>query len=88
MPVWNGGDGPDFLFLDGIAACGCLEQEKDFLLNIRSQKGEVHDLGDPGAGHVPESGQVGEIAHLAPVDHVLEAHGQGQQSRDPRNPPR
>ena len=75
-PVGHGRDGANLTLGDGVAArCGA-RQEQDFLLGVRRQVQQVHDLRHAGPRHVAEAGQVGVVADCALADEAVEVDGQ------------
>ena len=59
--------------------------EQQLLLNARIEKQQVHDLSEPRARYVAQASDVGVVAELTAVDHVLELDGEGHQARDSWN---
>jgi len=53
-PFGRGRDGAKLLLRERITAAFESRQEQDFLLQVRRQRQQIHDLRQPGAGDVPE----------------------------------
>jgi hypothetical protein len=59
--------------------------EEDYLLDVRREQRQVHDLSHPRPGDETQAGQVGVVLHLAAVDHLLELDRQRHQTGDARD---
>ncbi|MEM6504458.1 MAG: hypothetical protein AAF711_03230, partial [Planctomycetota bacterium] len=55
----------------------------DFLLYVRREMQQVHDLRHAGLGDVGEASQFGHVADLASAEEVVEADRQGHELGDP-----
>src|SRR5206468_11091060 len=55
------------------------------ILNVGSKAKEARDLAQAGAGDVAQPGQLGVAGHLARANQIVEAHGQGHETRDARS---
>lgn len=62
LPVGRGGDRPEVQFPDRVASGFDRRQEENLLLNVGREVEQVHDLRHPGAGDVPEAGELGVVA--------------------------
>jgi hypothetical protein len=83
-PKGEGSQLADVSFCGGL--CGVVvTREKNRLLDVGCQEQKIHDLGQPGTSDESEPGQVGVVAHLATVDHVLKLDCERHQARDSWN---
>ena len=71
---------------DRIAAALGAREEQERLLDVRRELQQVHDLGDAGAAHVAQPGDVGVVGHLAAPDEAVHPFRQRHQTRQARNP--
>ena len=79
-PIQRRHDPPNLPLVNRIIPRRHRRQEQNRLLDIRRQIHQVHDLRQPGAGHVPQPGQVGVVANLSVEDQS--SRNRGLASRD------
>ncbi len=56
-------DRPQVTFGDRWLTAGHLGQKQNRLLDVRGQVQQVHDLGHPGRGHLPDASDLGLIGY-------------------------
>lgn len=79
LPVRHRSDGAHICFTDRITSLYRSGQEQKLLLDIWCQVAKVHDLGDPGPGHVAEPCQIGIVPQLTALDQAFEPDRKGHQ---------
>jgi hypothetical protein len=68
-----GGERPEHLFVDWIAARRHARLKKELLLDVGSQVQQVHDLGHPGLRHLGQPSQLRQIRRDAGSENLKAA---------------
>jgi hypothetical protein len=83
-PRGDPSNGPQCRFRHREPAARRLWKAEHLLLEIRRQPGEHDDLAHALPADAAQTGQVGVVPDLAPVQHVLKVDRQGDHLHDPR----